>query len=99
MKTSAKALLEKLTNNNGVPFLEFFKSGNFSMEIYKPDKVDLQNPHLQDEVYIIHSGSSKFRRGDEILDCTAGDFLFVPAQMEHRFFDFTEDFATWVIFY
>ena len=28
-----------------------------------------------------------------------GDFLFVPAGIEHRFESFTNDFATWVIFY
>ncbi|MFT5765663.1 MAG: mannose-6-phosphate isomerase-like protein (cupin superfamily), partial [Saprospiraceae bacterium] len=29
----------------------------------------------------------------------AGDVLFVPAGVAHRFEKFTEDFATWVIFY
>jgi uncharacterized RmlC-like cupin family protein len=28
-----------------------------------------------------------------------GDFLFVPAGIEHRFVNFTDDFSTWVIFY
>jgi len=28
-----------------------------------------------------------------------GDMLFVPAKMEHRFEDFSADFATWVLFY
>ena len=27
------------------------------------------------------------------------DVLFVPAGIEHRFENFTDDFATWVIFY
>jgi hypothetical protein len=29
----------------------------------------------------------------------SGDMLFVPARMEHRFEDFSDDFATWVMFY
>ena len=29
----------------------------------------------------------------------AGDFLFVPAGMKHRFLDFGENLETWVIFY
>jgi mannose-6-phosphate isomerase-like protein (cupin superfamily) len=28
-----------------------------------------------------------------------GDFLFAPAGVEHRFEDFSKDFATWVLFY
>jgi len=28
-----------------------------------------------------------------------GDVLFVPAGVEHRFEDFSEDLAVWVIFY
>jgi len=28
-----------------------------------------------------------------------GDFLFVPAGIEHRFVDFTDDLVVWVIFY
>lgn len=28
-----------------------------------------------------------------------GDLLFVPAGVEHRFGPFTDDFATWVLFY
>ena len=35
----------------------------------------------------------------EIFECKAGDVLFVPAGMEHRFENFSDDFATWVVFY
>ena len=28
-----------------------------------------------------------------------GDVLFVGAKVEHRFEDFSDDFATWVVFY
>jgi uncharacterized protein YjlB len=28
-----------------------------------------------------------------------GDALFVAATVEHRFEDFSDDFATWVVFY
>ena len=28
-----------------------------------------------------------------------GQVLFVPAGIEHRFEDFSDDFSTWVIFY
>jgi mannose-6-phosphate isomerase-like protein (cupin superfamily) len=60
---------------------------------------DIQQPHTLDELYIIAKGSSEFFRNGEIVSRKAGDVLFVPAQKEHRFLDFTEDFATWVVFY
>ncbi len=69
------------------------------VEYYAPEGEDLQTPHKQDEVYIITSGVTDFIRDGEIIACKKGDVLFVPAGMEHRFINFSEDFATWVIFY
>ncbi len=37
--------------------------------------------------------------GDDVTSFEAGDFLFVPAGMEHRFFDFGESLEAWVIFF
>ena len=70
-----------------------------SVEYYAPEKVDLQTPHRQDELYVIVSGSGNFIRNGERTFFQKGDVLFVPAGIEHRFEDFTDDFATWVIFY
>ncbi|MGB5238013.1 MAG: cupin domain-containing protein [Flavobacteriaceae bacterium] len=80
-------------------FKTFFRHGTLSVEVYKPDKIDLQEPHDRDEVYVIISGSSEFQNGKQKVKCKSGDFLFVPAYQDHRFFNFTDDFATWVIFY
>ena len=73
--------------------------GTMSVEYFSPDKVDNQQPHKQDELYVIDSGSGTFFRNGERIQFNKGDVLFVPAGMEHRFENFTEDFATWVIFY
>ena len=35
----------------------------------------------------------------ETRDFAAGELLFVPAGVEHRFLDFSDDFVTWVLFY
>ncbi len=80
-------------------FVELFRRGEFSAELYAPKDVDLQQPHEQDEVYIVASGSGTFLRGEERVSFVRGDFLFVPAGIVHRFEDFTEDFSTWVIFF
>ena len=98
MKIDSKKALQKLTTADN-PFLSLFEHGTLSVEIYKPIKVDLQQPHTRDEVYVIVSGTGEFINGDERVDFVPGDFLFVPAGVEHRFENFTEDFATWVIFY
>jgi mannose-6-phosphate isomerase-like protein (cupin superfamily) len=82
------------------PFKAFFKhDGEIEIELYAPVGVDRQSPHERDEVYIIASGSGAFRRGDETFPFSAGDLLFVPAHMPHRFETFTADFKTWVIFF
>lgn len=80
-------------------FLNLFSHGTLSVEIYQPDKVDHQQPHERDEVYVVISGSGVFLNGGQRSSFGPGDFLFVPAGVEHRFEDFTEDFCTWVIFY
>lgn len=80
-------------------FIELFKYGDCSVELYAPKGTDPQQPHAQDELYIIASGSGIFRSGDRDFCFTAGDVLFVPAHVVHRFETFSEDFETWVIFF
>lgn len=70
-----------------------------SAEIYRPVGTDDQSPHLQDEVYVIISGTGNFVNDGEHTTFGPGDLFFVRAGAEHRFIDFTDDFATWVIFY
>jgi mannose-6-phosphate isomerase-like protein (cupin superfamily) len=98
MQISPTEALEKLRAANHV-FLNLFEHGTLSVEIYKPDKIDHQQPHERDEVYVVISGSGTFLHGDERSTFGPGDFLFVPAGVVHRFEDFTDDFSTWVIFY
>jgi len=80
-------------------FVTLFQRGSLSVEWYQPKEVDLQSPHEQDELYVIGSGSGIFYNNGQRQRFEAGDLLFVAAGVEHRFEDFTDDFATWVIFY
>jgi mannose-6-phosphate isomerase-like protein (cupin superfamily) len=98
MKFQPYFLLEQLPTQAGAAFIEAFKKGKVSIEMYKPDKVDLQTPHSQDEIYMIISGSGMFKNGDQNYTFNANDLIFVPAFVEHRFYDFTDDFCTWVVF-
>ncbi|HWA82312.1 MAG TPA: cupin domain-containing protein [Fimbriimonadaceae bacterium] len=93
--TNAEAALADATE----PYVQLFQHGSLAVEFYKPDRVDLQQPHAQDEVYIVVSGSGEFYCGGDRQPCERGEVLFAPAGVEHRFEDFTDDFATWVFFY
>ena len=69
------------------------------VEIYKPDKIDLQTPHTRNEIYVVISGTGWFVNGDVRHRFEVGQVLFVPAGIEHRFEEFTDDCSTWVMFY
>jgi hypothetical protein len=73
--------------------------GSLELGYYMPVGKDDQEPHEQDEVYIVHTGSGEFLLGDERLAFGPGDALFVPAGAEHRFVDFTDGFGAWVMFF
>ncbi len=73
--------------------------GTLEVGFYAPDGVDPQSPHDQDEVYVVHSGSGTFMIADDEQEFGPGEVLFVPAGVEHRFRDFTEDFGAWVVFF
>jgi len=90
--------LSALTKSGNL-FAELFNDANITIEIYKPEMEDLQAPHDRDELYMIISGSGDFRLRDETFQFKAGDLLLVPQGEVHRFENFTENFATWVIFY
>jgi mannose-6-phosphate isomerase-like protein (cupin superfamily) len=78
---------------------QLFSHGTLQVKIYAPRGHDPQTPHSRDEVYVIVAGSGTFFNGEARHPFGAGDVLFVPAGIEHRFEDFTVDFATWVMFY
>ena len=98
MQVSTLEALRKLSENKSL-FLNVFERGTLQLEVYKPEKTDLQEPHTRDEVYVVISGTGEFLNDGKRSTFAPGDFLFVPAGIEHRFENFTDDFATWVIFY
>ena len=73
--------------------------GYADVEFYQPRGEDAQKPHRRDELYIVASGYGVLRAGEDEFHFTSGDVLFVAAHVEHRFTEFSNDFATWVIFY
>ena len=64
----------------------------FSMEFHGQDA-------LIDELYVVASGRGTFFVGGQRVPFGPRDALFVAAKVEHRFEGFSNDFATWVVFY
>src|SRR5574340_217797 len=83
----------------GEPFAVGLAHGSMSVEYYAPTGYDPQTPHEQDEVDIIHRGTGELVINRERHWFKAGDCLFVPANVEHRFENFSGDFGTWVVFW
>ncbi len=99
-KISSEEALELLAKHpEGKPFITLLEREKMYVEVYQPKQVDLQKPHDQDEIYVVISGSGVFSNGGICQQFSPSDLIFVPAGVEHRFEDFTDDFATWVIFY
>ena len=88
-----------LPGAGGERFAKVLGHGTMEVEIYAPRGTDGQTPHTRDELYVVASGSGKFVNGSQRHPFGTGDVLFVPAGVEHRFEDFTDDFSAWVIFY
>jgi len=76
-----------------------FERGSILVKLYAPRSKDLQTPHTRDELYFVASGRGRFFCDGKTSDFGPGDMLFVAAGLEHRFLDFTDDTAIWVVFY
>lgn len=91
--------LAKIPAEGGLRFVKLFEHGSLEVEVYAPRGNDPQQPHLRDEVYVVVSGSGDFHCDGKREPFGPGDFLFVPAGVEHRFESFTDDLVVWVLFY
>jgi mannose-6-phosphate isomerase-like protein (cupin superfamily) len=84
------------TGNLAVPI---FAHGSLEAEFYTPSGSDRQKPHSRDEIYVVAQGEGLFFDGSATHRVRPSTFIFVPAGQEHRFEEFSNDFAVWVFFY
>jgi len=98
-RTTVAEAMELLPGPGGERFAKMLGHGSMEVEIYAPRGTDPQTPHTRDELYVVVSGTGEFVNGRERHSFGEGDVLFVPAGVEHRFEDFTDDLAGWVVFY
>ena len=98
-RVTLEEALSLLPAAGGQRFRTVLEHGSLQVEIYAPRGTDPQQPHTRDEAYIVMQGKGEFINGESRERFGPGDFLFVPAGVEHRFVDFTDDLTLWVIFY
>jgi mannose-6-phosphate isomerase-like protein (cupin superfamily) len=78
---------------------EMMSHGTMRLLYYAPRGIDPQQPHNQDELYVVANGRGTFFCDGRRASFVTGDALFAPAGVEHRFENFSDDFGAWVIFY
>jgi len=85
---------------SGKPYLEFITVPDLSVGLYvlAAGQPDLQQPHGEDEVYYVVSGTGRITVGDDVRDLGPGSIVFVAATVPHRFHDITEDLTLFVAF-
>ena len=81
-------------------FNEFLRRDSMSLEVYRLEAsaTDPQDPHTEDEVYYIVTGSAKIRIRDNVHPVEPGDIIFVEREVEHYFFDIESELVTLIFF-
>lgn len=84
----------------GKPYLEFLRVPALSGGLYVlgAGAADPQQPHAEDEVYVVMAGKGKIRVGEDVYPVQAGSVVFVEALVEHKFFDVEERLEILVFF-
>lgn len=88
-----------IANSDGERAAFIMRHGSMRVGLYAPKDVDRQRPHAQDEVYLVLAGTGTAVVGGERRPCEAGDLIFVQADVEHRFDEFSTDFELCVFFW
>ena len=95
--TPAEARSAKIAEGQRSALL--MRHGSMTLRYYAPRGRDPQQPHEQDEIYLVVAGTGQFVNGDDRVPFGPGDVLFAAAGRVHRFEDFSDDFETWVVFW
>jgi len=92
--------VETVRREAGKLYQEFLRVPDLSAGLYVLDAgaTDPQQPHREDELYYVVSGSATITVGDEERAVATGSLVFVGAGVAHRFHDITERLELLVVF-
>ncbi len=79
--------------------ISLLRRGSLDVKFSRPLPPNQQTSHAQDEIYVVIRGRGVLLHGGKRESFQAGDCLFVAAGIEHRWEDFGEDLAVWVVFF
>jgi mannose-6-phosphate isomerase-like protein (cupin superfamily) len=84
----------------GQRYQEFLRVPTMSAGIYllAAGSTDSQKPHKEDELYYVVRGRARMRVGDQEEMVNAGSVIFVAAEVDHCFFDISEELEVLVFF-
>jgi mannose-6-phosphate isomerase-like protein (cupin superfamily) len=84
----------------GRPYLEFLRSETFELGLYElaAGSEDGQQPHDEDEIYVVLSGRARFVVDGDDVAVGPGSILFVEKHAVHRFHSIDEDLSIVVAF-
>jgi len=98
------AAQDGIPGSSGEHAVSFLRRGTLnallSLGRFAPQRpADHLTVHAQDEIYVVVRGSGVLVHDGGRDAFGPGDLLFVAAGIEHRFEEFTDDLAVWVVFY
>lgn len=99
LKIDFSDALRRLPGPQGEHNVALFEHGSLVVKLSQPRGADLQMPHSRDEIYVVAQGTGEFVCGATRQSFSPHDVLFATAGTEHRFENFSDDFAVWVFFY
>ena len=82
------------------PYYEFVREGALSVGRYvlPAGGTDDQEPHTEDEVYVVLEGRADVRIGDDRHPVEPGDVVYVDRGVDHAFVDIEERLDLLVVF-
>ena len=94
------AQLERLRTKTGKSYLEFLRVPSLSAGVYvlAAGSTDNQKPHREDEMYYVIRGRARMRISGEDQAVAHGSIIFVPASVQHSFYEIAEELVVMVFF-
>jgi mannose-6-phosphate isomerase-like protein (cupin superfamily) len=87
-----RSLIPKMDLDNS-GFHNFFDLQHLQVGILrlKPGELDTQEPHSSDEIYLVLEGDGFIEIGKKAYMVKKDLFIFVPAEVRHRFYGNTKE--------